>query len=236
MKVGVALTDILTGLYAANAVQAALLWRERSGLGQHIDMALLDVQVAALANQAMNYLTTGRSPTRLGNAHPNIVPYQDFPTADGYMILAIGNDGQFGRFCEVAGEPGLAADPRYASNKARVQNRATLIPALNRLTVQRTTSEWVSALEAVGVPCGPINTLEDVFADPQVEARGLRVDMQHPLVGKVPQVASPMRLSATPVEYRKAPPLVGEDTDAVLAQLLGLSATEIEGLRSRKVI
>ncbi|MBX3686077.1 MAG: CoA transferase [Rhodocyclaceae bacterium] len=236
LKVGVALTDILTGLYAANAVQAALAWRERSGLGQHIDMALLDVQVAALANQAMNYLTTGQSPTRLGNAHPNIVPYQDFPTEDGYMILAIGNDGQFRRFCEIAGEPALAADPRYASNKARVANRASLIPALRRLTARRTTGEWVSALEAVGVPCGPINTLEDVFADPQVEARGLRVQMQHAGIGPVPQVACPMRLSATPVEYRRAPPTTGEDTDSVLSGLLGLDAATIADLRNRKVI
>ncbi|NMG76681.1 CaiB/BaiF CoA transferase family protein, partial [Aromatoleum diolicum] len=236
IKVGVALTDILTGLYAANAVQAALAWREKSGEGQYIDLALLDVQVACLANQAMNYLTTGVAPGRLGNAHPNIVPYQDFPTDDGHMILAIGNDGQFARFCEAAGDSALARDTRFATNKARVENRATLIPLLNKLTIRRPTDEWIRCLEAVGVPCGPINTLADVFADPQVQARGLRVDMSHPAIGDVPQVASPMRLSATPVEYRRAPPLLGEHTDAVLASLLGLSPADIERLRHDQVI
>ncbi|HJV25752.1 MAG TPA: CaiB/BaiF CoA-transferase family protein [Aromatoleum sp.] len=236
IKVGVALTDILTGLYAANAIQAALAWRERSGYGQHIDLALLDVQVACLANQAMNYLTTGKSPGRLGNAHPNIVPYQDFPTDDGYMILAIGNDGQFARFCEVAGEPTLASDPRFSTNRARVENRATLVPLLNKLTIQRPTAEWIRALESVAVPCGPINTLADVFADPQVEARGLRVDMPHPLAGRVPQVANPMRFSSTPVQYRNPPPLLGEHTDSVLASLLGLASGEIARLRDENVI
>lgn len=236
MKVGVALTDILTGLYAANAVQAALAWRDRSGEGQYIDLALLDVQVACLANQAMNYLTTGVSPGRLGNAHPNIVPYQDFPTDDGYMILAIGNDGQFARFCEAAGDAALAADPRFATNKARVGNRATLIPLLNKLTIRRRTADWIRVLEAVTVPCGPINTLAEVFDDPQVRARGLRVAMTHPATGSVPQVASPMRLSATPVEYGSAPPLLGEHTDAVLASLLRLSPADIDRLRHDKVI
>ena len=236
MKVGVALTDILTGLYAANAIQAALAWRERSGYGQHIDLALLDVQVACLANQAMNYLTTGNSPGRLGNAHPNIVPYQDFPTDDGYMILAIGNDGQFARFCETAGDPALAADPRFATNRARVENRAALIPLLNKLTIRRPTAEWIRALEAVGVPCGPINTLAEVFADPQVEARGLRVDIPHPAIGPVPQVASPIRLSATPVEYRNPPPLLGEHTAAVLGELLGLPPAALQDLQAKAVI
>lgn len=236
MKVGVALTDILTGLYATNAVLAALAWRDRSGEGQFIDLALLDVQIACLANQAMNYLTTGQNPKRLGNAHPNIVPYQDFPTADGYMILAIGNDGQFARFCNEAGAPELAADPRYATNKARVENRSTLIPALKRLTIERTTTEWVSALEALAVPCGPINTLADVFADPQVQARGLKVTMPHPLAGSVPLVANPLRLSATPVEYRNPPPLLGEHTAQILNNTLGLSATQIEELRAAGVI
>src|SRR5699024_4268152 len=148
------------------AVLAALAWRDRSGEGQHIDMALLDVQVACLANQAMNYLATGQNPQRLGNAHPNIVPYQDFPTADGYMILAIGNDGQFARFCDEAGQPALSADPRFATNRARVENRGALIPLLKRLTIERSTADWVAALEARGVPCGPINTLAEVFADP----------------------------------------------------------------------
>lgn len=236
MKVGVALTDILTGLYATNAIQAALAWRERSGEGQFIDMALLDVQVACLANQAMNYLTTGNNPKRLGNAHPNIVPYQDFPTADGYMILAIGNDGQFARFCAEAGQPELAADARYATNRARVENRTSLIPALKRLTIERSTADWIAALEAKAVPCGPINTLADVFADPQVQARGLKVDMPHPVAGSVSLVANPMRFSATPVEYRSAPPALGEHTGQILQETLGLSGAEIDDLRSAGVI
>ena len=235
MKVGVALTDILTGLYATNAVLAALAWREQSGEGQYIDMALLDVQVACLANQAMNYLATGSNPRRMGNAHPSIVPYQDFPTADGHMILAIGNDGQFARFCEVAGRPELAADARFATNRARVENRAELIPLLNEITVTRTTTEWIAQLEARAVPCGPINGLAEVFVDPQVQARGLAVKMPHPEAGEVPLVASPIRLSKTPVEYRRAPPLVGEHTDEILADL-GVDAAGIAGLRERGVV
>ena len=235
MKVGVALTDILTGLYATNAVLAALAWREQSGEGQYIDMALLDVQVACLANQAMNYLATGKSPHRMGNAHPSIVPYQDFPTADGHMILAIGNDGQFARFCEVAGRPELAADVRFATNRARVENRVELIPLLNEITATRTTAEWIGQLEARAVPCGPINGLAEVFADPQVQARGLAVKMPHPEAGEVPLVASPIRLSKTPVEYRRAPPLVGEHTDEILADL-GVDAAGIAGLRERGVV
>ena len=235
MKVGVALTDILTGLYATNAVLAALAWREQSGEGQYIDMALLDVQVACLANQAMNYLATGSNPRRMGNAHPSIVPYQDFTTADGHMILAIGNDGQFARFCEVAGRPELAADARFATNRARVENRAELIPLLNQITATRTTAEWIGQLEARAVPCGPINGLAEVFADPQVQARGLAVKMPHPEAGEVPLVASPIRLSKTPVEYRRAPPLVGEHTDEILADL-GVDAAGIAGLRERGVV
>ena len=236
MKAGVALTDILTGLYAANAILAALAWRERSGEGQYIDLALLDVQVACLANQAANYLTTGRSPGRLGNAHPNIVPYQDFPTADGYMILAIGNDGQFARFCTEAGRPELAADPRFATNAERVRNRATLIPQLKQLTVLRSTAEWIAALESLAVPCGPINTLADVFADPQVQARGLKVTIPHAVAGTVPLVANPMKLSATPPDYRLPPPMLGEHTDEILATTLGLNDAEIERLHSNGVV
>jgi len=236
MKVGVALTDILTGLYATNAVLAALAWREKSGEGQYIDLARLDVQVACLANQAMNYLATGQNPRRLGNAHPNIVPYQDFPTADGYMILAIGNDGQFARFCEEAGQPGIAADPRFATNRARVANRGELIPMLKRLTIERSTVDWVAALEALAVPCGPINTLADVFAVPQVQARGLKVTMPHPVAGSLPLVANPMKLSATPVDYRLPPPMLGEHTDGVLAATLGLDAARIAALRAGGIV
>ncbi|MDH4870690.1 CaiB/BaiF CoA-transferase family protein [Pseudomonas sp. BN515] len=236
VKVGVALTDILTGLYSSVAMLAALASRDISGKGQHIDMALLDVQVACLANQAMNYLTTGNPPRRLGNAHPNIVPYQDFPTADGDFILTVGNDSQFRKFCEVAGHREWADDPRFSSNKARVAHRAELIPMIRQATVFKTTAEWVSALEEVGVPCGPINDLAAVFSDPQVQARGLRVELEHPLAGVVPQVASPLRLSETPVEYRMPPPLLGEHTQEVLQRILGLPAEQVEALRKAEVI
>ena len=229
-KVGVALTDILTGLYATVAILGALAHRDRSGQGQHIDLALLDVQVACLANQAMNYLTTGVAPRRMGNAHPNIVPYQDFPTADGDMILAIGNDGQFTRFCDVAGRPEWASDARFASNAQRVAYRGVLIPLLRQATVLRTTRDWIAALEPAGVPCGPINDLAGVFADPQVIARGLRIEMQHLLAGCVPQVANPIRYSGTPVEYRYAPPLLGRDTASALKDWLGCDAARLAAL------
>jgi crotonobetainyl-CoA:carnitine CoA-transferase CaiB-like acyl-CoA transferase len=236
IKVGVALTDILTGLYATVGVLAALNQREQSGLGQHIDVALLDVQVACLANQAMNYLNTGVSPKRLGNAHPNIVPYQDFPSADGNFIIAVGNDGQFRKLCEVAGLTALADDSRFSSNKARVANRTELIPLLRQATVFKTTAEWVALLEAAGVPCGPINDLAQVFADPQVQARGLRLDLPNSLGSTTPQVASPLRLSETPVQYRNAPPLLGEHTEHVLSHHLGLNAEQIAALREAGVL
>ena len=219
-KVGVALTDLMTGLHAAIAVQAALLERERSGLGQHIDLALLDVQVAALANQAASYLTAGVLPRRLGNAHPTIVPYQDFPTADGDMILAIGNDGQFTRFCEAAGHPEWSADARFATNPQRVLHRSTLIPLLRQATVMRPTAEWIALLESLAVPCGPINRIDAVFDDPQVQARSLRIEMPHAQAGHVALVANPIRLSDTPVSYRHAPPILGAHTEEVLAEWL----------------
>lgn len=236
VKVGVALTDILTGLYSTVAVLAALNHRDQTGIGQHIDMALLDVQVACLANQAMNYLTTGVPPRRLGNAHPNIVPYQDFPTADGDIILTVGNDSQFRKFCEVAGFREWADDPRFSTNQARVAHRAELIPLIRQATVFKTTAQWVALLEEAGVPCGPINDLAQVFADPQVQARGLRVELSHPLAGTVPQVASPIRLSETPVQYRNAPPLLGEHTERVLGEMLGLSPERIAALREAGVV
>ena len=234
-KVGVALTDILTGLYATIAIQAALAHREKSGLGQHIDLALLDVQVACLANQAMNYLVSGQAPRRMGNGHPNIVPYQDFPTADGDMILAIGNDGQFARFCDIAGHAEWSGDPRFATNAARVRNRNELIPLLRQATVMKTTAGWISLLEDAAVPCGPINDLAAVFADPQVLHRGLRVDLPHAAGGTAPQVANPIRFSATPIGYRHAPPLLGQDTEAILGEL-GRSAEDIAALRTATVI
>ncbi|HCE39064.1 Acetyl-CoA:oxalate CoA-transferase [Alcanivorax sp. ALC70] len=236
MKVGVALTDITTGLYATIAVLAALSHRDRTGEGQHLDMALFDVQMACLANQAMNYLTTGQSPRRFGNAHPNIVPYQDFPTADGDVILTVGNDDQFARFCEVAGHPEWAEDPRFATNRSRVEHREVLVPLLRQTTVMKTTAEWLAALEAVGVPCGPVNNLEQAFADPQAQARGLRREMDHPTAGSVPTVASPLRLSATPAEYRLPPPLLGEHTRAVLGDMLGLDEAALETLFAEGVV
>jgi crotonobetainyl-CoA:carnitine CoA-transferase CaiB-like acyl-CoA transferase len=219
VKVGVALTDVMTGLHAVAGILAALAWRERSGEGQHVDLALLEVQVSCLANQAQNYLVTGQSPQRLGNAHPSIVPYQAFPTADGDVILAIGNDSQFASFCRVAGHPEWSADPRFATNNARVENRAVLVPMLRQATVNRTTTEWIDVLEAANVPCGPINNLEQVFADPHVVARGMRVELPHASGLTAPAVASPLRLSKTPVQYRHAAPTLGADTDEVLRRL-----------------
>ncbi len=236
VKAGVALTDITTGLYAAIAVLAAINHRHQSGEGQHIDMALLDVQVATLANQAMNFLTSGSAPGRMGNAHPNIVPYQTFPAADGDIILTIGNDDQFARFCEAAGRPEWATDQRYATNAARVANRDTLIPALRQTTVMKTTAEWLRLLEDAGVPGGPVNTIEQVFEDPQVQHRGLRIDLSHPLTQSVPLVGSPLRLSASPVRYQTAPPLLGQHTGDVLSQVLGLDAAAIQQLQRDGVI
>lgn len=230
MKAGVAVTDILTGLYATIAILAALASRERSGKGQHIDIALLDVQVACLANQAMNYLTTGCVPRRLGNGHPNVVPYQDFPTTDGNMILAIGNDAQFASFCRAAGQPQLATDERFRTNASRVANRAVLLPLLRQITVFKSTREWIAILEHCGVPCGPINDLAAVFADPHVVARQLQLELPHPY-GRAPGIASPIRLSATPVAYRRPPPTLGQHTCEVLQELLLLSEAEIAELR-----
>ncbi|MEE1992882.1 CaiB/BaiF CoA-transferase family protein [Pseudomonas syringae pv. syringae] len=236
VKVGVALTDILTGLYSTTAILAALAHRDQSDIGQYIDMALLDVQVACLANQAMNYLTTGVAPRRLGNAHPNIVPYQDFPTADGDLVLTVGNDSQFRKFAAVAGQPQWADDPRFLTNTLRVAHRAELIPLIRQVTVFKTTAQWVSELEAAGVPCGPVNDLAQVFADPHVVARSLAIELPHALAGRVPQVASPIRLSETPVEYTRAPPLLGEHTAQVLQALLGMGEEEITLLREAGVL
>ena len=236
MKVGVALTDIMTGLYATIGVLAALSHRDRTGEGQYVEAALLDVQVACLANQAMNYLTTGQAPGRMGNAHPNIVPYQDFPTADGNMVLTVGNDEQFARLCDVLGHPEWASDERFATNRARVANRKELIPRLRQATVMRSTQEWVQVLERSGVPCGPVNTLDQVFEDPQVLARGMKQSVQHPSLGDVPTVGNPIRLKLTPVSYRTAPPLLGEQSKQVLEKIAGLSPGEIASLRERGVI
>jgi crotonobetainyl-CoA:carnitine CoA-transferase CaiB-like acyl-CoA transferase len=236
VKAGVALTDILTGLYASTAILAALEARRHTGVGQHIDLALLDVGVACLANQGMNYLYSGKAPQRMGNAHPNTVPYQDFPTSDGYMILAIGNDGQFAKFCAAVDHPEWSADTRFATNVGRVINRVALIALMRQATVMRSTRDWIALFETVGVPCGPINTIDQVFADPQVQARGIQFEMQHPVAGAIPLVASPIHLSGTPVQYRHVPPQLGQDTDAVLSGLLGKSAADIAALREQGVI
>lgn len=236
MKVGVAVADIFTGLYAAIAILGALAHRDRTGAGQYIDLALLDTQVAVLANQAMNYLVTGVAPQRLGNAHPNIVPYQVFAASDGHIIVAVGNEKQFARMCEVIGRPDLASDARFASNASRVHNREELVAILQGIFVTRTMRDWLQALERAGVPCGPINTVADVFADPQVQARGLKLDLPHPSIGAVPSVANPIKYSMTPIDYRSAPPMLGADTDEILREMLGVTPEEIGRLRKAGVV
>jgi len=236
MKVGVAISDLITGLYTANAIQAALIHQARTGEGQIIDMALFDCQVAGLANQAMNYLSGGMVPGRMGNAHPNIVPYQVFATTDGHLILAIANDGQFRRFCKTAGLEHLASDPRYATNAERVGHREELIALLTGVFTTRSNVEWIAALEAANVPCGPINRIDQVFADPQAQARALTISMPHAGSGDLDLVASPLRLEKTPPEYRHAPPLLGQHTGEILSQILGLGADEIERLRKSRIV
>ncbi len=234
-KVGVAVADLFTGMYATTAILAALRHRDLTGQGQAIDMALLDTQVAMLANLGANYLVTGVAPQRAGNAHQNIVPYQVFEVADGHMILAVGNDGQFAKFCEVAGCPELALDPRFVRNADRVRHRAVLVPLLAEVMRARAKTDWLGALEAAKVPCGPINDLAEVFADPQVRFRGMTVELPHPLAEQVRLVASPMKFSATPVQYRRPPPLLGEHTDEVLAEA-GLGSDEVAALRAAGVV
>ncbi len=235
-KVGVAVVDLMTGMYATSAVLAALLERTQSGQGQYIDLALLDTQVAWLANQNMNYLISGKAPGRPGTGHPNIVPYQAFSTADGYLMLAVGNDGQFARFAALAGVAELASDPDFATNAARVRNRAQLVPRVQALLSSRPTRAWVELLTPAAVPCGPINDLAGVFAEPQVRYRQMRMDLPHPLAGSVPQVRNPIRYSRTALEYALPPPLLGEHTDTVLTQELGLGAAEIAALKRQGVI
>ncbi len=226
-KVGVAVSDLMTGMYATQAVLAALLHRERTGEGQFIDLALLDVQVAMLANMNTNYLVSGEPPRRWGNAHPNIVPYQTFKTSDRWIIVAVGNDGQYRRFCEIGGCPELVSDPRFARNAGRVRNREALIALLVPMMAAQPADYWLERLEAAGVPCGPINDLDQVFRNPQVRARGLRIDVPREDAGPVPLVGSPMRFSATPVSYRRAPPRLGEHTNEVLGEILGYDAAQI---------
>jgi crotonobetainyl-CoA:carnitine CoA-transferase CaiB-like acyl-CoA transferase len=236
MKVGVALADVMTGLYASNAIQGALIHQLRTGQGQHIDLALLDVQVATLANQAMNYLATGHNPERLGNSHPNIVPYQAFATVDGHIILAVGNDGQFQRFCQVASAIELASNPLYTSNSLRVANRNKLVPKVSHLLMQQTTQWWLTALNKVGVPCGPICTIDQVFDNPQIQARGMKIQLDHVQLGKVESVANPIKLSATPLQYNQAPPMLGQHTREVLKDWLAMEEPEYKALLNAQVI
>ena len=235
LRVGVAITDVFTGIYAATAILAAIETRHRTGAGQHIDMALLDVGMAILANQAAGFLNTGAVPQRQGNTHPSLAPYQDFPTADGSMLLAIGNDGQFARFSHAAGQPGWATDERFATASARVRNRGVLIPALCEVTRTRTTADWIALLEDKAVPCGPINDIGQAFADPQVAARGLVVRQPRADGQTIAGVASPIRLADFPTTLRHAPPTMGQHTDEVLAGL-GLSAARIAELRAQGVV
>jgi formyl-CoA transferase len=241
-RVGVALIDIFTGIYACSAILAAIEVRHRTSEGQHIDMALLDVGMAILANQAAGFLNTGQVPQRQGNSHPSLAPYQDFPTLDGAMLLAIGNDGQFARFCEAVEHPEWAADPRFASNTLRVKNREALIPAMQALTRTRTTTQWIALLEDKAVPCGPINDIGQAFDDAQVKARGLVINqpvaaqaLARTAVESIASVASPLRLMDTPPVLRRAPPALGEHTEEVLLEM-GLDAAAIAALRAGNVV
>jgi len=235
-KAGVAIADLMTGMYATIAVMAALTHRDRTGEGQYIDMALLDVQVAMLANMNTNYLASGKPPVRWGNAHPNIVPYQTFATSDGHIIVAAGNDGQYKKFVSAGGEAHLATDDRFSTNPARVANRDVLIPLLADMVRRKSRQEWIALLEDAGVPCGPINQLDDVFSDPQVIARGMQISLPHPTAGSVKLVGSPMKLSATPPDYQAPPPLLGQHTDQILKSVLEYDDEQLSQLRQRGII
>ena len=234
-KAGVAIADIFTGMYATSAILAALIHRDQTGEGQAIDLALLDVQVATMANVASNYLISGVAPKSWGNASPNIVPYQTFKASDGWIIVATGNDNQFRHFVEAGGQGCLADDPRFASNPERVTHRELLVPLLQSMVAQKTKQEWISLLEAAGVPCGPINNFQEVFENEQVQARGLKMTLAHPLAGSVPLVRSPIRLSKTPVVEKSAPPLLGQHTREILNDL-GMDEASIERLEQQGIV
>ncbi len=238
VKVGVGIADVMCGMYAATNILAALRHRDRTGEGQHIDVCLLDTQVAWLINEGTNYLVSGQVPQPLGNEHPNIVPYKVFATSDGHVILACGNDRQFQDWCAVAGAEDLKTDPRFATNPLRLQNRDALYAAIPAYMAAKSTDEWVDALEAAKVPCGPVNTIDRVFEDPQVQSRGMRIDLPHPSAGAgtVPLIANPVKLSKTPVHYRHAPPTLGQHTDEVLAEVLGLSESEIAAEKGKGAV
>lgn len=238
MKVGVGITDVMTGMYAAIAILAALRHRDATGRGQHVDLALLDTQVAWLINAGQFYLTSGELPPRLGNGHPNIVPYEVFPGSDGHFILTVGNDAQFRKLCECAEVAELADDPRFATNASRVRNRDVLVPILRQVTARKPVAEWIEALERLRVPCGPVNRIDQVFADPQVKHRGMRVSVDYPgsATGAVDLIGSPIHLSETPVRYRRPPPRLGQHTDEVLREVLGIGEAEIRSLRAERVL
>jgi crotonobetainyl-CoA:carnitine CoA-transferase CaiB-like acyl-CoA transferase len=238
MKVGVGIADLMCGMYAATAMLAALRHRDATGHGQQIDMSLLDTQVAWLVYEAQNYLISGQTPARRGNGHPNIVPYQVFETSDGHIVLACGNDRQFGDFCDEAGAAHLAGDERFASNDRRCRNREQLIPLVAAEMRKKTLADWLGGLRGRQVPCSPVNKIDQVFDDPQVKARGMRIEMPYPLAaaGTVPLVASPIRMSATPPEYRHAPPTLGQHTGEVLGELLGLNEAELAKLREDGIV
>ncbi len=237
VKVGVGVADLMAGMYAGVSILAALRHRDLTGEGQYIDIALLDTQVAWLVNEGVNYLLSGVVPVRRGTAHPNIAPYQVFPTADGHVILAVGNDGQFQRFCEFAGRPELAQDPRFAVNGNRVKNRDALVAIIREVMRARPSKHWIEGLAPLKVPCSPVNALDQVFADPHIQERRMVVEMAHPLAREpVPLIANPIKMSATPPEYRCAPPTLGQHTDEVLSEVLGLRAKEIVTLREKGVI
>jgi len=238
MKVAVGIADVVCGMYASSAILAALRHRDRTGEGQYIDLGLADTQVAWLINEGTNYLTSREVPRRRGNAHPNIVPYQLFQTADGYFILAAGNDGQYRRFCTFAGLDELADDPRFATNKLRVAHREELVPRIEAATRRHPTAHWVEGLAGVGVPCGPVNDLEQVFSDPQFLHRGMKISMDHPLAGsgQVDLIGNPVKLSQTPVSYRRPPPTLGQHTDEVLGEVLDLDQAHLARLKDDQVI
>jgi formyl-CoA transferase len=235
-KAGVAVSDLMTGMYASVAILAAVAQRDKTGRGQHIDMALFDTVLAMLANMNMNYLTTGKAPGRAGNAHQNIVPYQVFAASDGHVIVAVGNDSQYAKFCAVAGRPDLATDARFARNADRVRNRAVLVPLLEALVRERSMAFWAEELEAAGVPCGPINSIAQAMTDPQIVARGLRVDLPHPTAQRVPLVASPIVLDGKRAVSDLPPPLLGEHTRSVLGELLGLADAELDALARDRIV
>ncbi len=235
-KVGLAICDVITGIYSSFAVMTALAEREKSGTGQHIDMSLLDTTIATISHINMNYLIGGIIPKRMGTGHPSIVPYQMFQAKDGPMVVAVGNDGQFAKLCGLLGYPELPQDPRFLTNPLRVQHRDALIPQLEKAFAQKTAGEWITSLTQLGVPCGPLNNIQQVFDDPHVQSRGMQVKIPHPRAGSVPALANPARLLETPPQYERPAPALGEHTREILSSVLGLTEAEIDQLAAEKVI